>query len=165
MQLELVNNYPKKKSACLYNFRWLSCTFPFKNVVLSGSDMQILPVPVAARSKAWVCSCSHAGIPGSSPAGSMDVCRVGCVLLEVSARGRSLVQRSHTECDVSNECDRGKSQTRPMPTRGCRAMREIFKYWFGFNRIFLPVCETWDAYSGVADVWSLLGCDAVLLGE
>ena len=32
------------------------------------------PVPVAARSKAWVCDYSLAGIAGSNPAGGMDVC-------------------------------------------------------------------------------------------
>jgi len=36
-------------------------------------NIQILPVSVAARSKAWVCGCLHAGISGSSPAGGMDV--------------------------------------------------------------------------------------------
>ena len=37
-----------------------------------------------------------------------DVCREFCVLcqVEVSALGRSLVQRSPTECGVSIECDR-----------------------------------------------------------
>jgi hypothetical protein len=33
-----------------------------------------LPIPVAERSKAWVCSRSPAGIEGSNPAESMDVC-------------------------------------------------------------------------------------------
>jgi hypothetical protein len=33
-----------------------------------------LPIPVAARSKAWVGSPSHAGIAGSNPTGGMDVC-------------------------------------------------------------------------------------------
>jgi hypothetical protein len=32
------------------------------------------PIPVGKRSKAWVCSCSPAGIVGSNPAGGMDVC-------------------------------------------------------------------------------------------
>jgi len=32
------------------------------------------PIPVAAGSQAWVCVSSHAGIAGSNPAGSMDVC-------------------------------------------------------------------------------------------
>ena len=44
--------------------------------------------------------------------------------VEVSTSGRSLVQRSPTECCVS-ECDREASTvTRPWPTRGCRAMKE-----------------------------------------
>jgi len=32
------------------------------------------PIPVAARSKAWVCGRSLAGIAGSNPTGGMDVC-------------------------------------------------------------------------------------------
>ena len=44
------------------------------NDVFYGSNIQILPVSVAVRSKAWVCGCSHAGIVGSSTAGGMDVC-------------------------------------------------------------------------------------------
>ena len=39
-----------------------------------------LPVPVAARSKAYVCGRSPAEIVGSNPTGSMDVCRVLCVV-------------------------------------------------------------------------------------
>jgi hypothetical protein len=38
-----------------------------------------LPVQVAARPRAWVCGHSLAGIPGSNPAGDMDVCLL-CVL-------------------------------------------------------------------------------------
>ena len=32
------------------------------------------PIPVAKRSKAWVCSRSPAGIVGSNPTGGTDVC-------------------------------------------------------------------------------------------
>jgi len=32
------------------------------------------PIPVAARSKAWVCGLSLAGIVGSNSSGGMDVC-------------------------------------------------------------------------------------------
>ena len=32
-----------------------------------------LPVPLAARSKAWACGRSHAGIVDSNPRGGMDV--------------------------------------------------------------------------------------------
>ena len=38
-------------------------------------------IPVAARSKAWVCGRSLVGIVGSNPAGGMDVCCECCVLL------------------------------------------------------------------------------------
>ena len=61
------------------------------------------PIPVAARSKAWVCGRSLAGTAGSNPAGGMDVCLVSVVRcqVEVFATGWSLVQRSPTECSVS----------------------------------------------------------------
>ena len=42
------------------------------------------PIPVAARSKAWVCSRSPARIVGLNPNGGMDVCCECCVL---SGRG------------------------------------------------------------------------------
>jgi hypothetical protein len=38
------------------------------------------PIPMAARSEAWVCGHSLAGIVGSNPSGGMDVCRECCVL-------------------------------------------------------------------------------------
>ena len=43
-----------------------------------------MPVPVATRSKAYVCGRSHAGIVGSNLTGGMDVCCECCVL---SGRG------------------------------------------------------------------------------
>jgi hypothetical protein len=48
----------------------------------------------------------------------MDVSLVSIVFcqVEVSATGRSLVQRSPTERDAC-ECDRGTSQRRPWPKR------------------------------------------------
>jgi hypothetical protein len=57
---------------------------------------------VSARSKMWVCGRSLVGIAGSDPAGGMDICCECCVLSgrEVSATGRSLVQRSPTYCGV-----------------------------------------------------------------
>jgi len=41
--------------------------------VLNGKIMLIQPVPVAARSKAWVCGRSPAEIVGSNPTGGIDV--------------------------------------------------------------------------------------------
>ena len=36
--------------------------------------MILMPVPVATRSRAWVCGCSLAGTVGSNPTGGADVC-------------------------------------------------------------------------------------------
>jgi len=48
-----------------------------------------MPVPVVARSMAWVCGHSPAEIVGSNPTGGMDVClsvaSVVCCQVEVSA--------------------------------------------------------------------------------
>jgi hypothetical protein len=57
----------------------------------------LLPIPGAARSKAWVCDRSHAGIAGSNPArkhGYLSLVSVVCCKLQVSATGRSLHLRS-----------------------------------------------------------------------
>jgi hypothetical protein len=56
---------------------------------------------VAARSKAWVCGRSLAGIAGSNPTGCINVLSlmsVVCCEVQVSATGRSLVQRSPADC-------------------------------------------------------------------
>ena len=42
--------------------------------VNSGRQKAQEPIPVTAQSKEWVCGRSLAGIAGSNPAGSMDVC-------------------------------------------------------------------------------------------
>jgi hypothetical protein len=80
---------------------------------------------VAARSQAWVCGRMHAGIVGSNPPGCIDVCLLLSTVycqVKVSATGWSLVQRSLTECGVS-ECDGEASiMRRPWPTRGCYAI-------------------------------------------
>jgi hypothetical protein len=41
--------------------------------------IMLLPVPVAPRSKAWVCGRSPAEIIGSNPTGDINVCRECCV--------------------------------------------------------------------------------------
>jgi hypothetical protein len=75
---------------------------PFTSKILFGEQ-----IPVAARSKEWVCGDSFAGIAGSNLAGGMDVSLVSvvCYQVEVSATGRPLVQRSPTECVCVIECD------------------------------------------------------------
>jgi hypothetical protein len=66
--------------------------------------------------------------------------RVLCCQVEVSATGWSLVQRSPTECGVS-ECDRVASITRkawPTPTRGCCAVKYIYIYIYDERLLFSP---------------------------
>jgi hypothetical protein len=62
----------------------------------------VKPTPVAARSKAWVCGPSFAGIVGTNPVGAwISVSCVLCCQVEVSASGWSFVQRSATDRGVS----------------------------------------------------------------
>ena len=64
-----------------------------------------MPIPVASRSKAWVRSRGLLGLRVRIPPGTwMSVVSVVCCQFEVSAAGRSLVQRTPTEYGVS-ECD------------------------------------------------------------
>ena len=56
---------------------------------------------MAAPSKVWVSDRSFAGNAGSKPAGVMDVClfvNVACRQIEISAKGKSLVQKGPTVC-------------------------------------------------------------------
>ena len=70
---------------------------------------------MAARPKAWVCGRSLAEIAGSNPAGGVISISCECCLcqVEVSATGRSLVQRSPTECVCVFviECDQVTQQS------------------------------------------------------
>ena len=72
---------------------------------------------MAARSKAWVYGRSLAEFAGSNPVRGVHVYRFVCCQEEISATGRSLVQRNSTECGVS-ECDQVTSQRGPRPTVG-----------------------------------------------
>jgi hypothetical protein len=58
--------------------------------ILILSHIALGSIPVAARSKAWVCSRLLTGIVGSKPSGSMNVSlfmSVVCCQVEVSATG------------------------------------------------------------------------------
>jgi len=62
------------------------------------------PVPVAVRSKAWVCDRSSAETVGSNPTrghGCLSDVSVVCCQVEVSATSWSLVQRSPTDRGAS----------------------------------------------------------------
>ena len=97
------------------------CNFGI-SFMLADEHNSVLFTSVAARSKAWVGCRSLAKIAGSNPAGGKNVCLVSvvCCQVEVSATGRSLVQRSPTECGVS-EYDRRTSKKRPRPSKAVEA--------------------------------------------
>ena len=84
-----------------------------------------MPIPVAARSKGWVCGRWLVGIEGSNPTGVMDVLlfQVLCVVREISETGRSLVQRSLTQCDVSG-CE-ASTRNRSRSTVGSRKKKIV----------------------------------------
>jgi hypothetical protein len=68
-------------------------------------------------------ACWDCGFESRRGHGCLSHVSVVCCQVEVSAVGCSLVQRSPTECGVS-ECDREASiMRRPWPTGGCRAIR------------------------------------------
>jgi hypothetical protein len=64
------------------SYQVTSCTpKPMVTIQLSADNVLQMSIPVAARSKAWVCGRSFPGIVGSNPAGGgMDVCCECCVL-------------------------------------------------------------------------------------
>ena len=78
------------------------------------------PTPRAAPSKALICGRLLSEIVGSNPTGGhryLSLMSVVCRQVAVPATGRSIIQRSRTECGVS-ECDREASiMRRPRPTR------------------------------------------------
>ena len=55
-------------------FYYVSVKIHYKSLILLAVKTIKLPVPMAARSKAYVCGSSPAEIVGSNTAGGMDVC-------------------------------------------------------------------------------------------
>ena len=85
--------------------------------VFTSTIETVLPIPEAARSKTTRLLGFRVRIPPGTSLLIVVLCQV-----EVSASGWSLIQRSPTECGVS-ECDREASiMRRPCPTRGWCAM-------------------------------------------
>jgi hypothetical protein len=89
-----------------------------------------VPIPVATQSKAWFCGRSLAGIAGSNPARGIAVyVSVMSCQVDVSVSGWSLVQRSPTECDVSDYDREASIVRRPWPT-GWLLHHEGKKNWY-----------------------------------
>ena len=60
-------------------------------------ECQTWPIPVAVRSKAYVCNCSIAGIAGSNPAENMAV-RLFCVSTAICDELITHSEESHLMC-------------------------------------------------------------------
>jgi hypothetical protein len=93
--------------------------------MVSHGYLQWLPIPVAARSQAWVCGRSLAGIASSNPTWGMDVLSLMfCALTQRCLREAYRSSRG-VLADVLclTDCYREAStMRRPWPTRGCRAI-------------------------------------------
>jgi len=100
------------------------------------------PIPVAARSKAWVYGRSPDEIVGSNPAGGMGVCRECCV------SGRGLCDELITRPEESYGlwcavvCDLETSwMRRPWPTGGCCAKHKELLPSTAEQRLILRYCR------------------------
>ena len=104
------------KSSTLISITWMELSTSFRsrsswisrtlNIDVTNmlTDMKShSPIPVAVRSKAWVCGRSLAGIAGSNPAGYMVICCDCCVL---SGRGScdELIARPEGSYGVQRVC-------------------------------------------------------------
>jgi hypothetical protein len=96
------------------------------------------------QSKAWYKDLSLSGIAGSNPAGDMDVSFERCAL-----SGWSLVQRSRTECCVSNERDR-KDLIMNRPPRGYCTIKNII---LSINFIFSTILYKLKNGTEILRVW------------
>ena len=82
----------------------------------------ISPVPVAGRSKAWVCGRSLAGIGGSNPASSIDVWCECCVL---SGRGLCVGLIARPEESYSVWCVQPSLIMNPRQWGGCGKKKKL----------------------------------------
>jgi len=77
--------------------------YPLKHSGNYVYHLLLRAIPMATLSMAWICGRSLAGITGSNPAGGrgcLSLKSIVCCEVQVSATGRSQVQRSLIECDV-----------------------------------------------------------------
>jgi hypothetical protein len=92
-------------------------------------------IPVAPRYRAWVCDRFLALRVQIQPgAWSVSLVSAACCQIYVFTSGRSLVQRSRTECGFYNECNCEVSIMRiPCPIMGCCVMGKTISTSFIFR--------------------------------
>jgi len=129
------------------------------NVVFYGSNIQILPVSVAAPSAAAHMLGFRVRVQPEAWMSVVIYCYKSLRRADHSSRGVI----PNVMCPVSVIVGNQRGGLDPLGS--LESWEKYSSIGFEFSRIFLPFCEIWDSYSGVADVWSLLRCDAVFLGE
>jgi len=120
--------------SCIVHFKY--DTLWYFNYLFKLSYKLFVPIPVAARSKAWVRSRGLLGLRDRILPGTwMSVVSAVCCHFEVCAAGRPLVQRTPTDCGVS-ECDLETSTMRsPL---GLSILGNIYIYIYIY--IYMCVC-------------------------
>jgi len=114
---------------------------------------------VLRRVGLWPLAFWDCGFESCRRHGCLSVVSVVCCQVEVSATGWSLVQRSPTECGVS-ECDRDVSIMKmALPTRSCCAMSlgggGVYK--IRYKRSPLNIIQSlWVSFERCSDSHSLL---------
>jgi hypothetical protein len=84
-------------------------------------------IPLTALSRMWVCGRSLAGFESRRGHGCPFLVRVGCCQVDVFASDWSPVQRSPTECNVSEYDRKASIMRRSWPIRSyCAMERDIF---------------------------------------
>jgi hypothetical protein len=102
--------------------------FCFLKTLFKFAYTPTLLILVAARSKAWFCGLFLAGTASSNSAGDIDVsCECLCCQVEVSARGRSLVQRSLPSVSV---IVRPRQWGDPSPIEIVKPGKNTSTYWW-----------------------------------
>ena len=85
------------------------------------------PIPMAARSNAWVCgplACWDCGFESRLGHDRLFLVSVVCCQVEVSATGRSLVQWAPTECGACLSVIKKPHRDGLGPLGGCRTMKQ-----------------------------------------
>ena len=98
-------------------------------------------MPVADRFKTRVCRLSLAGIAGSNAAGGIYICPRDCCMVEVSAMGRSLVQRSLPAVVCQFVWSRNVKNEATLARVGLLSQREQNQVWCGLLILSNSLCS------------------------
>jgi len=97
----LLHNWDGVLNENFLTFSWIHLTSTARRIDsrYQNSANTFMPLPVAARSKMWVCRHPLFGIAGSNPGGGMDVSlSVVCCQVQVSVTADGLAEESYRVC-------------------------------------------------------------------